>query len=72
MKTHFPKPSELNKQWVVVDAADQTLGRLATDISRVLRGKHKSDFSPHMDCGDNVIVINADKIKLTGQYHSHH
>lgn len=66
MKTHIVKPSELKKKWVIVDAADQTLGRLATQIASVLRGKHKASFTPSLDCGDNVIVVNAGKVRLTG------
>lgn len=55
-----------DKQWVVVDAADMVLGRLASKVARILRGKHKPNYTPHVDCGDNVIIINADKVKLTG------
>lgn len=55
-----------NKEWVVVDAEGQTLGRLASKIAKLLRGKHKPNFTPHVDCGDNVIVLNAGKIQLTG------
>ena len=57
MKTHSIKQSDIKKKWVIVDAADQTLGRLATEVARVLRGKHKATFTPHLDTGDNVIVI---------------
>ncbi len=78
MKTHSVKLGEIGpKKWVVVDAADQTLGRLAVEVARVLRGKHKPMFSPHLDTGDAVIVINAEKVKLTGNkltdkvYHHH-
>lgn len=56
----------VNKQWFVVDADGEILGRLASKVAFVLRGKHKTDFTPHVDCGDNVIVINADKVRLTG------
>lgn len=56
----------VNKQWYVVDAEGEVLGRLASKVAFVLRGKHKTDFTPHVDCGDNVIVINAEKIRLTG------
>ena len=66
MKTISVTPANIEKQWVLVDAEGQTLGRLASEISRVLRGKNKPNFVPHLDCGDNVIVVNADKIKLTG------
>jgi len=56
----------VQKEWFIVDASDEVLGRLASRIAYVLRGKHKTDFTPHVDCGDHVIVINADKVKLTG------
>ena len=77
MKTYSIKPSDIKKQWVVVDAADQTVGRLATEVARVLRGKHKPTFVPHLDTGDFVVVINAEKVKFTGNkmkdkfYHHH-
>jgi large subunit ribosomal protein L13 len=66
MKTHSIKPVDIKKKWVVVDATDQTVGRLATEVARVLRGKHKPTFAPHLDTGDNVIVVNAAKVRLTG------
>lgn len=66
MKTYSIKPSEIEKKWLIVDAEDVVLGRLASQIALRLRGKHKPSFTPHMDCGDNVIVINAEKVKLTG------
>src|SRR5690554_1192743 len=66
IKTYTPKPADIQREWYVVDAKDQTLGRLATEIAVLLRGKHKPIFSPHMDVGDLVIVINADKIRVTG------
>jgi len=66
IKTYTPKPADIEREWYVVDAKDQTLGRLATQIAVLLRGKHKPIFSPHMDVGDFVIVINADKIRVTG------
>ncbi len=77
MKTYSVKPTDVKKQWVVVDAADQTVGRLATEVARVLRGKHKPTFVPHLDTGDCVVVINADKVKFTGnkmkdKYYNHH
>ena len=77
MKTYSVKPAEVKKQWVVVDAAGQTLGRLASEVARVLRGKHKPSFTPHIDCGDYVVVVNAAKIKMTGnklrdKLYSHH
>ncbi|MBM3188590.1 MAG: 50S ribosomal protein L13 [Chloroflexi bacterium] len=67
MKTYSAKASEIVRDWYVVDAAGQTLGRLATRIASVLRGKHKPSFSPNLDMGDFVIVINADKIAVTGR-----
>ena len=66
MKTHIVKPADLKKKWVTVDATDQTLGRLASQVAYVLRGKHKPTYTPNLDCGDNVIVINAGKVKLSG------
>ncbi|MFC6103761.1 50S ribosomal protein L13 [Olivibacter domesticus] len=65
-KTVSANKSTVNKEWIVVDAEDEILGRLSSEIAKVIRGKHKPTFTPHVDCGDNVIVINADKIKLTG------
>jgi len=67
MKTYSVKASEIERDWYVVDAADQVLGRLATEIARVLRGKHKPIFSPHLDTGDYVVVVNAERIRLTGK-----
>ncbi len=66
MKTFVPKPAEIERKWLVVDAAGQTLGRLASEIASILRGKHKPIYAPHVDTGDYVIVINAGKIQLTG------
>ena len=66
MKTYSMKSSEIEKKWLIVDAEDVVLGRLASQIALRLRGKHKPSFTPNMDCGDNVIVINADKVQLTG------
>lgn len=66
MKTYAAKPNEVEKKWVVVDAEGVALGRLASIIAYRLRGKHKPLFTPHVDCGDNVIVINAEKVRLTG------
>ena len=66
MKTVFAKTATIRRDWYVVDAADQTLGRLATQLAFRLRGKHKPEYTPHMDTGDNLIVINAEKIKVTG------
>lgn len=67
MKSYVAKPLEVNRKWYVVDAAGQTLGRLASEVASVLRGKHKPTYTPHVDCGDYVIVINADKVKVTGK-----
>jgi large subunit ribosomal protein L13 len=66
-RTYTAKASDIERDWWVVDASGHTLGRLATQIATVLRGKHKPIFTPHMDCGDHVIVINADKIQVTGR-----
>ena len=66
MKTYAVKAGEIERQWWVVDAADQTLGRLATRIATLLEGKHKPTYSPHLDTGDHVVVINAARIKVTG------
>lgn len=67
MKTHSVKASEIERQWYVVDARDRVLGRLATEVARLLRGKHKPIYSPHLDVGDYVIVINAKDVRLTGK-----
>jgi large subunit ribosomal protein L13 len=67
MKTYSAKPSEVEKKWYVVDAEQVVLGRLASVIAMRLRGKHKPMFTPHIDCGDNIIVINAEKVRLTGR-----
>ncbi|MCH3913823.1 MAG: 50S ribosomal protein L13 [Acidaminococcaceae bacterium] len=67
MKTYMATPSTIERKWYVVDAADKTLGRLAAEVAKVLRGKNKPTFTPHMDTGDHVIIINAEKIKLTGK-----
>ena len=77
MKTYSLKPAEVQKKWYLVDAQDLVLGRLAVILANMLRGKHKPSFTPHVDCGDNVVVINAEKIALTGKklsdkiYHRH-
>jgi len=63
--TYTPKASEITRDWYVVDAEDLVLGRMSTEVARILRGKHKPTFSPHMDLGDHVIIINADKVVLT-------
>lgn len=65
-KTISANKATVNKEWVVVDATDQTLGRLCSKVAKLLRGKYKPSFTPHVDCGDNVIIINAEKIILTG------
>lgn len=66
MKTYSVKPGEVERNWWVVDAEGKTLGRLASQIATILRGKHKPIYTPHVDCGDFVIVVNADKVELTG------
>ena len=66
-KTISANKATVNKEWVVVDATDQVLGRFAVKVAKLLRGKYKTNFTPHVDCGDNVIVINAEKVKLTGK-----
>ena len=75
--THSVKAKEIERKWYVIDAADKPLGRVATEVAKLLRGKHKPTYSTHMDCGDFVIVINSDKIVLTGnklndKYYRHH
>lgn len=75
--THSVKATEIERKWYVIDAADKPLGRVATEVARLLKGKHKPTYSTHMDCGDFVIVINSDKIVLTGnklndKYYRHH
>ena len=65
--TYMAKPNQVERKWYVVDAEGQTLGRLASEIATVLRGKHKPEFTPHVDTGDFVVIINAEKIKLTGK-----
>ncbi len=77
MKTFSAKPAEVKRQWFVVDADGKTLGRLASEIARRLRGKHKPEYTPHVDTGDYIVVINAEKIAVTGNketdklYHHH-
>ncbi|MGE4296415.1 MAG: 50S ribosomal protein L13 [Desulfovibrionaceae bacterium] len=66
MKTYSPTPEDISQEWFVVDASDKILGRLATQIAHRLRGKHKPEFAPHMDMGDFIVVVNAEKIKVTG------
>ena len=67
MKTYMAKPNELDRKWFVVDAEGKTLGRLSSEIAKILRGKHKPEFTPHVDTGDFVIVINAEKVEVTGK-----
>jgi large subunit ribosomal protein L13 len=67
VRTYTPKPEDIERRWYVVDAQGKTLGRLATEIAKILRGKHKAIYSPHMDTGDFVIVINAEKVHVTGR-----
>ena len=67
MKTYSAKPSDVDKKWIVVDADGVVLGRLASIVAMRLRGKHKPTYTPHIDCGDNVIVVNAEKVRLTGR-----
>lgn len=77
MKTYSAKPAEVKRDWFVVDASGKTLGRLATEVARRLRGKHKAEFTPHVDTGDYIIVVNAQGVKVTGNkamdktYHFH-
>ncbi len=66
-KTVSANKSTVNKEWLVVDATNETLGRFSSRVAQIIRGKHKPSFTPHVDCGDNVIVINADKVKLSGK-----
>ena len=77
MKTFSAKPESVKRDWFLVDATDKTLGRLSTEIARRLRGKHKPEYTPHVDTGDYIVVVNADKVKVTGNkeqdkmYHHH-
>jgi large subunit ribosomal protein L13 len=77
MQTYSAKPSEVTKKWLVIDAEGVVLGRLASEVAKILRGKNKTIFTPHIDTGDHVVVVNADKVKLTGKklknklYHRH-
>lgn len=66
MKTYSAKPESVKRDWLIIDAENQTLGRLATEVARRLRGKHKPEFTPHVDTGDYVVVVNADKVQVTG------
>ncbi|MCE9507049.1 MAG: 50S ribosomal protein L13 [Alphaproteobacteria bacterium] len=67
MKTYSAKPSEVEKKWLLIDAEGVTLGRLASLVAMRLRGKHKAMYTPHIDCGDNVIIINVEKVRITGK-----
>ena len=67
MRTYSPKASEIERQWFVVDAENLVLGRMATEVARILRGKHKPTFAPNLDCGDHVIIVNASKVVLTSE-----
>ena len=67
MKTFSARPADIDKKWILVDAEGIVLGRMASQIALILLGKHKPSYTPHMDCGDNVVVINAGKVKLTGK-----
>lgn len=77
MKTFSARPRDIDKKWLLIDAEGVVLGRLAAEVAKLLRGKHKPIYTPHMDCGDHVVVINADKVALTGRkrtdkvYHRH-
>ena len=77
MKTFSANPDKVRREWFVVDATDKVLGRLATEVARRLRGKHKPEYTPHVDTGDYIIIVNADKIRVTGNkasdklYHHH-
>src|SRR3954470_3158906 len=66
MKTYTPQMSDIQRRWFVVDAEDKVLGRLASEIAKILRGKHKPMFTPHLDVGDYIVVVNAEKVRLTG------
>lgn len=66
MKTYYAKPNEVEREWVLIDAEDQVLGRVATKAAHILKGKHKPQYTPHVDTGDFVVIINADKIRVTG------
>jgi large subunit ribosomal protein L13 len=66
MQSYVPKPDEIRREWVVMDASDQVLGRLATEVARLLRGKHKPEYTPFLDTGDFVVVVNAERIRFTG------
>ncbi len=67
MQTYSPKEGEVARHWYLIDADGKTLGRLATEVANMLRGKNKPEFSPHLDCGDYVVIVNAEKVKVTGK-----
>ena len=67
MKTYSAKPSEVEAKWLVIDADGVVLGRLASEVAKIIRGKHKPMYTPHIDCGDHVVIINAEKVHLTGR-----
>ena len=77
MKTYTAKPADIRREWFVIDATDKVLGRLATEVARRLRGKHKPQYTPHMDTGDHIVIVNAERIRVTGTkldnkvYHRH-
>ncbi|MDB2410300.1 MAG: 50S ribosomal protein L13 [Pseudomonadales bacterium] len=77
MKTYSAKPADIQREWFIIDATGKTLGRMATEIAHRLRGKHKAEYTPHMDVGDFIVVVNAEKVAVTGKkgtdkiYHSH-
>jgi len=66
-KTISANKETVNKEWLLVDAENETLGRLASKVAKIIRGKHKTNYTPHVDCGDNVVIINAEKVRLTGK-----
>ncbi len=67
MKTYYAKPGEVEREWLLIDAEDQVLGRVASKAAQILRGKHKPTYTPHVDTGDFVVIVNADKIRVTGK-----
>ena len=66
MKTYYAKPGEVAREWVLIDATDKVLGRVASEAAQILKGKHKPQYTPHVDTGDFVVIVNADKIKVAG------
>lgn len=66
IKSFTATPKDIKKEWILIDAEGVVLGRLASRVANILRGKHKATYTPHMDCGDNVVIINAEKVRLTG------